>query len=40
VAHPLARLGTALIERDQRVSLVERTGAALVPHPPLLKAMR
>jgi hypothetical protein len=28
-----------LVERDARLSLVERTGAALVPHPSLLKAM-
>ena len=27
------------VEREPRVSLVERTGAALVPHPSLLKAM-
>jgi hypothetical protein len=28
-----------MFERDEWVSLVERTGAALVPHPPLMQAM-
>jgi hypothetical protein len=28
-----------MTKRDERVSLVERTGAALVPHPSLLKAL-
>jgi hypothetical protein len=34
-AHPLARLYTATLERDEGVSLVERAGAALVTRPTL-----
>jgi len=39
-AHPLARRCMAMLERAEQVSLVERAGAALVPHPSLSEAMR